>query len=666
MSNSNKSISYRYFRYLPAVLTLLIGLTVSFYLLHDIGTHSQQQAQSIFQDSAQAKIDHVESLINLTVTLLNSMAGLYNSSQDVARTEFEIFVRSQAEYSKVFRAIEWVPVVSRAQRSRFEKAHNLSITELSPKGDLIPASNRDIYYPITYVEPIKTNKKARGYDLGSNPDRLEALYTAIESGSIAVTAPISLVQKAKQAPAVLLAIPIYKKNTPINSKEMRMKNILGFVIGVVEVSTLFQFSQDGSKVISFPFQNIKLSVFDTAAQPLETPFYSSESFTNEGSVSTSPPVQYGEHDTSYIERDIAFGNRIWKVLGTPGTNATQNYGSGQAYTAMFSSFLTTMALVVLLVFTARRGQLVEHLAEQRAMQLKSISHKADKEEAHMKAVVENSSEAIITIDTVGTIISANPATETIFGYERSELIGKNVSTLIPQDKRDEHAGYLRNSTLHETRIINQSREIEGLRKDGTRFPIELSVSRMELHGRAEFIGIIHEISDRKEAERLKTEFISIVSHELRTPITSIKGALGLLLSGAVVKLPEQVLSLVDISYKNCDRQIRLVNDLLDMEKMAAGKMEYTINTLDLLEVIQESVAQTEEYARTLDVSISINSNLPSAMIKADPGRIIQVITNLLSNAIKFSPKEGIVNVLTTDLGDQYKVEINDQGPGISP
>jgi len=171
----------------------------------------------------------------------------------------------------------------------------------------------------------------------------------------------------------------------------------------------------------------------------------------------------------------------------------------------------------------------------------------------------------------------NQAACRIFGYDVSEVIGKNVKMLMPEPYHGEHDGYLHNyvSTGHK-KIIGIGRQVVGLRKDGSTFPMDLAVSEMQLKGWRLFTGVVRDITERVRIERMKSEFISTVSHELRTPLTSIRGSLGLVMGGSAGVLPEQAKTLIDIAGKNCERLIQLVNDILDMEKIEAGRIEFQL------------------------------------------------------------------------------------------
>jgi len=286
-------------------------------------------------------------------------------------------------------------------------------------------------------------------------------------------------------------------------------------------------------------------------------------------------------------------------------------------------------------------------------------------EARMSAILSNVVDGIVTIDQKGAIETFNPAAEKLFGYVSGEVIGKNVKCLMPEPYHGEHDGYLQNyQDTNEAQIIGIGREVIGQRKDGSTFPMELAVGEMKVGGTQMFTGIVRDITDRKQAEMMKTEFVSTVSHELRTPLTSIKGSLGLIRSGAIGELPDKLKSMLDIAYNNSDRLVRLINDILDIEKIAAGKMDFQLEPMDLGPLLEQAVEANKGYGDEHGVRFVLSSDLPVAKIEGDHGRLMQVLANLMSNAAKFSPEGGSVEISLLKHNSGFRVSIADKGPGI--
>ncbi|KAF0103837.1 MAG: PAS/PAC sensor hybrid histidine kinase [bacterium] len=284
---------------------------------------------------------------------------------------------------------------------------------------------------------------------------------------------------------------------------------------------------------------------------------------------------------------------------------------------------------------------------------------------HTQAVLDNVLDGIITIDGRGIIASFNLAAERIFGYVVTEVIGHNVSMLMPEPHRGQHDDYLRNyQASGVAKVIGIGREVEGQRKDGSTFPMELAVTAIDRDGQPLYIGIVRDISERKRMERLKREFISTVSHELRTPLTAIRGALGLIAGGALGELPGQVTRMIEIAHRNSEHLTHLINDLLDMEKMAAGAMRFDMQAQDLMPLVERAIETYHTYGEARRVSFRLSARVELAMVRVDAQRFLQVMANLLSNAAKFSPVDSQVEIAVTRLDDHVRVSVSDHGPGI--
>jgi PAS domain S-box-containing protein len=284
---------------------------------------------------------------------------------------------------------------------------------------------------------------------------------------------------------------------------------------------------------------------------------------------------------------------------------------------------------------------------------------------HSQAVLDSVIDGIITIDRHGLVATFNRAAESIFGYPAAAMIGRNVKLLIPQPYRDEHDSYLRNyQRTGEAQVIGIGREVEGQRQDGSTFPMELSITEISRDGEPFYIGLVRDITERLRLEQLKREFIATVSHELRTPLTSIRGALGLVASGNLATAPAQSAQLIDIALKNSERLSDLIDDLLDMEKIAAGGMRFDLQVQALMPLIEHCVEAIRPYGDMRGVSFRLLARDDAAKVCVDAQRFTQVMANLLSNAAKFSPPGGQVTIDVTRRESWVSVAVRDQGGGI--
>jgi len=178
--------------------------------------------------------------------------------------------------------------------------------------------------------------------------------------------------------------------------------------------------------------------------------------------------------------------------------------------------------------------------------------------------------------------------------------------------------------------------------------------------------MLHDITERLEQERLQADFISMVSHELRSPLTSIKGSMGLLLSKAAGQLPPKAEGLLEIAHRNADRLVLIINDILDMEKISSGRLDFELETADLSELVAESLRANATAHQRFGLQIKCHGVDTPTYIETDANRIIQVLTNLMSNAAKFSKPGGTVEISVEKTPENVCVSVRDEGMGIAP
>lgn len=280
-----------------------------------------------------------------------------------------------------------------------------------------------------------------------------------------------------------------------------------------------------------------------------------------------------------------------------------------------------------------------------------------------RLAVDSCPSGMVMIDAAGKIVLVNDQIEQLFGYGREELIGRLAEALVPgmlalQDARP------RNFADPETHRMGVGRDLSGLHKDGTKFPAEVSINRIQIGEGLLVLGVIVDLSERRHTERLKDEFVSTVSHELRTPLTSISGSLGLLAGQVAGKLPETAARLLAIAYKNSQRLVRLINDILDIEKLESGQVVFNLGRLEVRELVEQAIEANRGFAEGYGVRVRLDAASAGGEVNADPDRLAQVITNLLSNAIKFSPPGEEVLVAVEKDGDVVRMSVRDHGPGI--
>jgi PAS domain S-box-containing protein len=299
-------------------------------------------------------------------------------------------------------------------------------------------------------------------------------------------------------------------------------------------------------------------------------------------------------------------------------------------------------------------------------------------EARIKAIVDTAVDGIITIDEQGNIEWLNPAALRTFGYTGEELLGKNVKVLMPEPYHSQHDGYLDNyRRTGIKKIIGSGREVIGLRKDGSTFPMELAVSEVPLGNRRLFTGIVRNISERKEVEedlrrakeaaeaanKAKDHFLAVVSHELRTPLNPILTTASFLETSREVP-PELREHIVTIR-RNVEQEARIVDDLLNLTRLQRNKIELHFEAIDAHGAVRNALAQFQQEIDAKNIGVFIALRAKQHHVWADPGRIQQVLSNLLSNAVKFTPEGGQLTLRSSNTPDaKLRLEVSDAGIGI--
>jgi len=304
---------------------------------------------------------------------------------------------------------------------------------------------------------------------------------------------------------------------------------------------------------------------------------------------------------------------------------------------------------------------VEDITERKRaeMELERLRHQQE-------LILQSVADGIQVLDLQGKATFMNPAAARMIRYDAEELIGRFTHDILHHSKPDgtpylhEKCPILR--TLTDGALRHVTDEMFW-RKDGTSFPVEyISAPMREGDKTTGVVVTFRDISERRAVERLKDEFVSVVSHELRTPLTSIRGALGLLTSGLIGALPERGQRMLEIAVNNTDRLVRLINDILDIERMQSGKVTMQRQLCDAAALLQQASDEMRALADKAGVRLVVRPH--PLRLWADPDRIVQTLTNLLSNAIKFSPPHTTVELSTARRGEEAVFTVQDQGRGI--
>ena len=284
-----------------------------------------------------------------------------------------------------------------------------------------------------------------------------------------------------------------------------------------------------------------------------------------------------------------------------------------------------------------------------------------KAEETFRTLLQESSDIVVIVTPTGDIKYISPAVERILGLAGHGLVGQNVFAYLHPDDLVQALESLTNTSQNPGYAVPL--ELRLRRADGIYVPMELLANNLLADANIQGVVInARDVTGRHEMEKLKREFISTVSHELRTPLTSIHGALGLMASGKLGALPEKPQRMLDIAVKNTDRLVRLVNEILDIDRMESGSVKMEMRTLELSELLAQAADVMRSMADGAGVRLKLQAK--PMTIYADGDRMMQMLTNLLSNAIKFSRHGGTVRLSGARQGRNLRISVADEGRGI--
>ena len=346
----------------------------------------------------------------------------------------------------------------------------------------------------------------------------------------------------------------------------------------------------------------------------------------------------------------------------------------EAILEKFVGFLGGFILLAIgLIVWIPKVQELSDLVKSRTENLQQAKDRAEEIEAslqenevHLTSILDNLPAALYLKDTSGRFLVVSSEFVNRRSITKQEILGKTAHELDGVLKGDADKFAAQDRKVIETRQVT-TREQDIVYAGGearthrvTKFPVIDSLGKVIGVG-----GFAFDITESKLAERAKREFVSIVSHELRTPLTSIKGSLGLVRSGATGGVSEEHKSMLEIAYNNSERLIHLINDILDIEKIEVGKMEFQMERVELALLLDQALEANKNYGNDRGISFTLTNDAQNALITGDINRLMRVFSNLMSNAAKFSPEGGGVEMSVAQDGNAIRIAVKDNGPGIS-
>jgi two-component system, sensor histidine kinase and response regulator len=474
-----------------ALVVLIVGFTLSGYGASFYNYYLTQDIKSNFEWAANERFLAVKKGVEETKNSLEDIASFFAGSKFVDRQEFHKFTQPILARENGLQALEWIPKISHKNRQAYEdKARKeiptFKITQKQQDNNLAVSQIRDEYYPVFYVEPLFGNTAALGFDLGSNPTRLAAIKKATIANKPIASAPVTLVQQKEKQSGILLFQPIYLNGKLKDTTEQRKANIHGFALGVYRAGDLIQ-----STIGHLSLRGVDFLVADET-EPKNSQqlyFHVSRKFKS----ATNNPSNFSNHDSKLTwKRMFIVAGRHWSFEARPNPTSLY-YSSHNLYTPLVI-FIIGVLMTILL--TAQLIRLRENILE-RNRAVGSLTES----ESRFRSITQSATDGIVAADQNGNITFWNRGAESIFGYDSAEVIGKSLTTLMPQRFYQLHnQGIARVCSTGESKVSGKVLELVGMRKSGEEFPLEASISTWTTANKRSFASIIRDVTERKHAE----------------------------------------------------------------------------------------------------------------------------------------------------------------------
>jgi signal transduction histidine kinase len=632
-----------------AAWLLLLLLCLTFF----ISWTMHRQALRFAQEAFNAQVDDLVQTLQLRMRdheqLLLGAKGLYEASSLIERNEFHLYVNSLNVAKKypgvqVVGYSEWITpenLVAITQRTQDEGFPNFSV---HPQGE------REHYSAIIYIEPFTSlNLAAFGFDMFSEPVRQRAMRAAVESNQVRLSDRVILIQEKPESVQAgsLLYLPVFRKNARVETSSERWNALKGFVYVAFRMGDL----------VEGLLPQRKLDIYFT--------LYAGNSIKTEKELYRSPQLSQGNLAASYTKMaHLELYGQPWLLHVVSDKNFEQKHKSYLPLVTLVLGIFINLLLCAIFYVLVNQRQRALLFAEKMTEDVRAKNAQLKHSQERFELALESSAMGIWSLRFGDNHMQWDASMYVLFGVDDVGALSTYESFLMLVHKDDRQRVF-----------AEVAQAIEGKKGYDTEYRIVWPNHNIHyLASRAKIIyegdeavsmiGTCWDISERKRLDKVKTEFVSTVSHELRTPLTAITGALGLAVGGALCELPEKAKQVLDIAYKNAQRLKLLINDLLDMDKLLAGKLEFHCEPQTLMPLIERAVMENRAYADQMDVRYIIVSAHVAPRVDIEDIRFLQIMANFLSNAAKFSKPDSEVKITLTKVNNYARVSVIDYGVGL--
>ncbi len=624
--------------------TLLVQLVV----WQSLRTNEDRAARQQFQMLGEKVTEAIRKRLRDHEQILLGGAGLFDAVENVSREQWRTYVERLLLPDRYpgIQGVGFSQAIPQAERD----AHVARMRAQGyPDYDIHPPGQRELYTSIVYLEPfLRRNLAAFGYDMYSEPTRRRAMQRAAQLGETSITGKVTLLQEThgKVQAGVLLYVPVYRPSAPLTTPEQRMQALRGFVYSPYRVEDLMR------GILRAADLPLALHIYASPGEEPEHLLYASSEAPEPGSARFSQLQQlelYGQTWTLRMDSRPEFDERFH-------SNEALVFGLGLGLSLLVFFLTSSLAL---------RHSRAQALANEMTRHIRQSKHDLRLSEERLSLALKGSNDGLWDLDLEAGSMFASPRAWEMLGYRPNELTCdlKLWERLTVAEDLAQQKARLAQTML--SNVDHFTTELRLQHKHGHVVPVLLRGHiQRDPQGMAQRIsGTLMDLTERKRVEQMKNDFVSTVSHELRTPLTSISGALGLIVGGALGSAPPTMQQMLEIAYRNSLRLGHLINDLLDMEKIAAGKMSFELREHSLGDLLEESLASNQALCEQHGVRCTLE-HPTDVLVWVDGLRLQQVLGNFLSNAVKFTPEGGEIRLHSSLRGTKVRISVIDQGPGI--
>jgi len=624
--------------------TLLVQLVV----WQSLRTNEDRAARQQFQMLGEKVTEAIRKRLRDHEQILLGGAGLFDAVENVSREQWRTYVERLLLPDRYpgIQGVGFSQAIPQAERD----AHVARMRAQGyPDYDIHPPGQRELYTSIVYLEPfLRRNLAAFGYDMYSEPTRRRAMQRAAQLGETSITGKVTLLQEThgKVQAGVLLYVPVYRPSAPLTTPEQRMQALRGFVYSPYRVEDLMR------GILRAADLPLALHIYASPGEEPEHLLYASSEAPEPGSARFSQLQQlelYGQTWTLRMDSRPEFDERFH-------SNEALVFGLGLGLSLLVFFLTSSLAL---------RHSRAQALANEMTRHIRQSKHDLRLSEERLSLALKGSNDGLWDLDLEAGSMFASPRAWDMLGYRPNELtcdLKLWERLTVAEDLAQQKA---RLAQTMPSNVDHFTTELRLQHKHGHVVPVLLRGHiQRDPQGMAQRIsGTLMDLTERKRVEQMKNDFVSTVSHELRTPLTSISGALGLIVGGALGSAPPTMQQMLEIAYRNSLRLGHLINDLLDMEKIAAGKMSFELREHSLGDLLEESLASNQALCEQHGVRCTLE-HPTDVLVWVDGLRLQQVLGNFLSNAVKFTPDGGEIRLHSSLRGTKVRISVTDQGPGI--